>query len=354
LHRGLSPNHVVMRRILACTLILLASCGGEAAPPKAAAPALVELAVAQARPVERVVRLLGEAAAVDGIMLSSKAAGTVAEVLFTSGSEVTAGQALLRLDSAAEAAAVREAEGERDTAATELRHRQPLLEQGLVSADEIGRLAGELAAKEGALAEALARLAERTVTAPFAGSIGIRRISVGSVLSPGAAIAPLARLDPIQVAFAVPERHLAVLRPGLAVRAASPAWPGRSFAGTVAAVDPGADPATRAIAAVAVLPNPDRALRPGMALTIELIAERLDDAVVVPERAVVVQGGQAAVWTLADGKAVRVPVTIGQRLPDGIHLSAGLAAGTAVVVAGSHALRDGVPAQPAPAAAGAR
>lgn len=329
-------------------VLVLAACGkpaggGQAKGPPAAIQ--VEVATAALAPVERSVRLLGQSDAVDAVTVSSKAGGIVQEIAFASGAQVEAGQVLLRLDSAREMAAVREATGERDKAARELDNRRPLLAQGLVSADEIGRLEAELAAKEGKLAAAQAALAERTVTAPFAGSIGIRRVSVGAYLAPGAPIAPLARLDPLQVAFAVPEVHLAGLRPGLVVRATTPAWPGRVFSGNVTAFDPGADQASRSLAAVAVLPNPDRALKPGMALTVELVVETIADAVTVPERAVVLQGGQAAVWTVADGKAKRLPVVLGVRQPGTVQVLEGVTAGVPVVVQGLQMLRDGAPVQ---------
>lgn len=334
-----------MRPMPIAAVLLLAACGKPAAAPPAPAPALVDTVAAATAPVERVARLLGQSSAVDGVVVSAKTTGIVAEIAFANGSEVQQGQILLRLDSAREVAAVREATGDRDKAAKELENRQPLLARGLVSQDDIDRLAAELAAKEGKLEVARAALAERTITAPFAGSIGIRRISVGSLLQPGTPIAPLARMDPLQVEFSLPEVYLAGLKPGLVVRATTPAWPGRVFTGNITAFDPGADEASRAVGAVAVLPNPDRALKPGMALTVELVLERIAEAVTVPEQAVVQQGGQAFVWTVVDGKAKRQEVTLGVRMPGTVQIAAGLDAGAQVVVQGLQFVRPGAPVQ---------
>jgi membrane fusion protein, multidrug efflux system len=326
-------------------ILALAACGKQAAAPPAPAPAVVDVVAAATAPVERVVRLLGQSTAVDGVMVSSKTTGIIADIAFANGSEVQTGQVLLRLDSAREEAAVREAVGDRDKAAKELENRQPLLAKGLVSQDEIDRLAAELAAKEGKLAVAQAALSERTITAPFAGSIGIRRVSVGSLLQPGTPIAPLARMDPLQVSFAVPELYLAGLKPGLVVRATTPAWPDRTFSGNITAFDPGADEASRSVSAVAVLPNPDRALKPGMALTVELVLERIAEAVTVPEQAVVQQGSQVFVWTVVDGKAKRQEVTIGVRMVGTVHIASGLESGMPVVVQGLQFVRPGQPVQ---------
>jgi len=343
-----------MRAALVLMCVMLGGCGSPPVAKAAPLPPLVDTVPAGQEAVERVVRLLGQAEAVDGLMLTSKTSGLVAAIEFANGVEVAAGQVLLRLDSARETASLREAQGERDKATKELDNRKPLLDKGLVSQDEIDRLAAELAAKQGAFELAQANLADRTMVAPFAGTIGIRRVGVGSQVAPGTPIAPLVRLDPMQVAFGVPEVHIALLKSGLAVRATSPAWPGRVFNGSVVAIDPGADVRSRAVATVAVLPNPDRALRPGMALTVELVVERRERAVTVPEAALVMQGSKPFVWCIVEGKAVRTMVVPGVRMSGSVEIASGLEAGAQVVVQGLQAVRDGVvvqvraPAKPDP------
>jgi membrane fusion protein, multidrug efflux system len=335
-----------MRSMPLCAAVLfLAACGKPATPPAAPPPATVDVVPAAIAPVERVARLLGQSSAVDGVLVSAKTTGIVTEIAFANGSEVQTGQVLLRLDSGRETAAVSEAIGDRDKAAKELANRRPLLDKGLVSQDDIDRLAAELAAKEGKLAVAQAALSERTITAPFDGSIGIRRVSVGSLLQPGTPIAPLARMDPLQVEFSVPEVYLAGLKPGLVVRATTPAWPGRVFSGNITAFDPGANESSRSLSAVAVLPNPERALKPGMALTVELVLERIAEAVTVPEQAVVQQGGQAYVWTVVEGKAKRQEVTIGVRMAGTVQIASGLEADAQVVIQGLQFVRPGQPVQ---------
>lgn len=336
-------------------LLLFAGCGAPPPAAQAPPPPLVEVASAERSAIERTVRLLGRTTAVDAVTITTKATGTVAELGFTSGQQVTKGQMLVRLDAAREEAAVRSATGDRDKAAKELENRQPLLAKGLVSQDEIDRLAAELAAKEGSLAVAQAQLADRTVLAPFAGRIGIRRVSIGTLVPPGTAVAPLVSEDPIQVEFSVPEVHLAALKTGLPVRAIAPAWPGRVFSGTIAAIDPVADPGTRSVSCQAVVPNPDRALSPGMSLAVDLVLERVADAVVAPEGALVRQGELAWIWRVDAGPqgptAKRVAVRTGVRQPGRVQILDGIKAGDAVIVQGLQQVRDGAPVRlPQPAA----
>jgi membrane fusion protein (multidrug efflux system) len=332
-------------RMLLPLLLLLSACGGPAAKPPAPPPPQVQVTVVGQAPIERVVRLLGQSDAVDGVTITAKVSGIVAEIAFASGSDVQAGQVLVRLDQAREEAEVREARGERDQIASELANRRPLVAQGLVSTDEIARIEAQLAAKEGALALAEAKLAERVILAPFAGRIGVRRVSVGALVAPGTVIAPLFRMDPLQAQCAVPEVHIARLKPGLVVRASSPAYPGRVFNGQVSAIDPGADPASRSVATIAVLPNPEGLLRPGMALTIDLVTERIADALVVPDTAVLRQGDQAWAWRVEGDPAVvrRAPITTGVREAGRVQVLTGLAAGDRIVMQGVQQLRDGIP-----------
>src|SRR5262249_45234169 len=132
---------------------------------------------------------------------------------------------------------------------------------------------------EARVAEAQARLDDRRIFAPFAGRLGLRQVSLGALVTPGAVITTLTRMSPLKLTFSVPERELARLKPKLAVRARTPAFPTREFAGEVAVIDPVLDAATHAVTVQALFPNADESLRPGLSLDVELVAERLEQAV---------------------------------------------------------------------------
>jgi membrane fusion protein (multidrug efflux system) len=122
--------------------------------------------------------------------------------------------------------------------------------------------------------------------------------------------------------------------------------PGRSFTGKVAAIDPKVDPESRSVAVRARVPNDDRVLRPGQFARVRLIVDRREQAIVIPEQALVPQGDAYFVFKVVDGKAVLTQVEIGQRQAGRAEITKGLVAGDIVVTGGQQKIRDGAPVQP--------
>src|SRR5690606_9957433 len=122
---------------------------------------------------------------------------------------------------------------------------------------------------------------------------------------------------------------------GQRVSGSSASWPGRSFDGTVSAIDSRIDAASRALTVRADFPNPDQALRPGMLVSISVYrAER--KALLLPEIAVVQVGAKTFVWRVdAQGKVAEVDVTIGARHDGLAEVVSGLSAGDRIVVEGT-------------------
>ncbi|HKR25277.1 MAG TPA: efflux RND transporter periplasmic adaptor subunit, partial [Allosphingosinicella sp.] len=187
-----------------------------------------------------------------------------------------------------------------------------------------------------------AEIGERVIRAPFSGWVSLRTISVGAIANQGTEIATISDLTTIKLDFTVPETMLAALRPGLAIRARSAAYPDRTFEGVIHTIDPVIDPNTRAVTVRARLPNPDRALRPGMMLTVT-IESASRDTLSVPELAVVGEGENRFVFALGgDGRARRVPVRTGARIAGRIEVLQGLRPGQRVVTEGIVKVSDGM------------
>jgi membrane fusion protein (multidrug efflux system) len=168
----------------------------------------------------------------------------------------------------------------------------------------------------------------------------LRRVSVGTLISPGSVITTLDDTSVIKLDFAVPENFLAALREGLTVRATAPAFPGRNFAGKVASIDSRVDQATRSVTVRALLANEDGALKPGMFLNVALANDERE-ALVIPEEALTPEAERQFVFVVDDGKAERREVRIGGRRPGSVEILAGLAAGEQVVIEGTQKVRDG-------------
>jgi membrane fusion protein (multidrug efflux system) len=191
-------------------------------------------------------------------------------------------------------------------------------------------------------AEARASIGDRVITAPFSGWVSLRTISPGAIVAAGTEIATVSDISRIKLDFSVPETLLPVLRPGLPIEAVSAAWGNEPFRGQIANIDPVVDPNTRAVKVRATLPNPDRRLRPGMLLTVNIDTEPRT-ALSVPELAVVGEGDRRFVYVLGDkGEVKRTQIRTGIRSGGMIEVLQGLRPGQRVVSEGVVKLSDGM------------
>jgi membrane fusion protein (multidrug efflux system) len=213
-----------------------------------------------------------------------------------------------------------------------------------VSESQLQQLEAQREADRAAVAAAEARVGDTVIEAPFAGRLGLRRVSVGSLVSPSTVITTLDDTGRIKLDFDVPEIYLSRLQPGLSVTAHSAAWPDAEFRGTVASVDSRVDPVSRTVTVRAIVPNPEGRLRAGMFLTVTLLKEDIV-ALVIPEQALVPERSTQSVFVVGeDGMVEQRVVETGRRRPGQVEILGGLAAGERVVVEGTQKVRHGQPA----------
>jgi membrane fusion protein (multidrug efflux system) len=322
-----------------------------AAPPQAAstrggsAP-FVTLAPVRAERISQKLEALGNARANESVDVSAKSSNIVTAVMFRDGERVKRGQVLVRLDNAQVRADVSAAEAALTESESQYNRSRELLSTQVLSKSSFEQLEATLKANRARLAAANARLEDTVIRAPFSGRVGLRRVSVGTLISPGAVITTLDDTSVIKLDFSVPENFLAALREGLSVRATAPAFPGRTFAGKVASIDSRVDLATRSVTVRALLANEDGALRPGMFLNVSLANDERE-ALVIPEEALTPEAERQYVFVVADGKAERREVRIGGRRPGSVEIVTGLAVGEQVIVEGTQKVRDGGPVRSA-------
>jgi len=188
-----------------------------------------------------------------------------------------------------------------------------------------------------------AKLAKTDIRAPFSGIIGLRSVSIGDYVKEGADLVNLESIDPLKVDFRVPEMYLTQVKVGQPLSINLDAMPGKTFEGRVFAVNPLLDAAGRAVVIRAQVRNADTSLRPGMFARVRLVTKDVQNALVVPEQALVPTGEEQYVYKIVDGKAVRAKVEIGQRRDGKAEVVQGVVVEDTVVTAGQLKLRDGVP-----------
>jgi membrane fusion protein (multidrug efflux system) len=338
---------------LAAAVALLAGCGTGGPEEGGADPATI-VVMDQVDPVEwrDTIEALGTARANESVTLTAKVSETVRKVAFDSGDVVRAGDVIVDLSSGAQLAGLEEARAAYQEAERQLARGQELAQTKIISESQLDTQRSTRDAAKARMDVVRAQLSDRVITAPFDGILGLRRVSPGSLVTPGTEIATLDDISVIKLDFSVPERYLAVLERGQDVAAHSETYPDRDFAGKVASVDSRVDPVTRSVTVRAEIPNPDRLLRPGMLLSVRLL-QAPRPAIVVPEIAVIQVGTDAFVYRVAgDQTASRTKVTLGARRRGEVEIASGLAAGDTIVVEGAVKLRDGARVTAAPATAG--
>ncbi|WP_341889172.1 efflux RND transporter periplasmic adaptor subunit [Variovorax sp. YR752] len=312
-------------------------------------PFAVEVARASAARIEDDAQSVGSMRSRQGVMLRPEVSGRVARIGFGDGQRVKRGQLLVQLDDTLQRAQLQQAQAQASIARTNLQRNRELQAQNFVSASAVDQSAASLEVAEAQVALAQAQLERMRIVSPFDGVAGIATVNLGDYVKDGADLVNIEDASSMSVDFRLPERYLARLKPGQPVEVQVDALPGRSFSGRIDAVDSQVDANGRSLLVRARLPNPQGELKAGMfarARTVFAVRER---AVVVPEEALVPQGGRQYLVKVVDGPAgpvsQRIEARLGVRLPGRVEILEGVAVGDLVVTAGQARLMrgDGLP-----------
>ncbi|MFZ7096032.1 efflux RND transporter periplasmic adaptor subunit [Luteimonas dalianensis] len=299
---------------------------------------------------------VGTLVAVNGTDVTTEAGGVVQKIAFQAGQPVSAGTLLVELNSAAELASLEALEASARLATVQAERWRTLGADRLVSQAEVEERATQAATARAQAESQRALIAQKRIRAPFDGELGIRRVNLGQYVAPGDPIVSLQSLDPIFLDFTLPEQELGQVREGMLVRARVDSLEGREFEGTVTAIEPAVDAATRNFRVQATLDNPERLLRPGSFARVGFDVGGDEDVVVIPQTAVafnpygnvvylVVPGpeGEATDQDDAEGPnlvARQRFVTTGRTRGDMIEVTRGLEPGETVVNGGLLRLRN--------------
>jgi membrane fusion protein (multidrug efflux system) len=287
------------------------------------------------------VEALGTARANESVEIRPKISETVRSIHFTEGEQAKAGQILVRLDDAEMRADVAVARAELVESESRYARAEELFRSKLVSESELESIAARRDSDRATLDAAESRLSEAVIRAPFAGRVGLRRVSVGSLVAPSVIITTLDDTDPIKLDFDVPETAISLVREGLPVAAHSAAWPESTFTGTVASIDTRVDPLSRTVTVRALIPNRLQLLRPGMFLTVDVTRDEVT-ALLIPEQAIIPEQSRQFVMVVDDnGMVERREVEVGRRRPGQVEITSGLSEGEKVVAEGTQKVRPG-------------
>jgi membrane fusion protein, multidrug efflux system len=299
------------------------------------------------------IEAVGSLRAVNGADLSFEVAGIVKELHFNSGDDVAAGDILVTLRADDDIAKLDALQA--TSALSQINHQrdQEQFKIKAVSQATLDTDAANLRNNKAQVVEQEAVVAKKTLRAPFAGHLGVRAVDIGQYISAGTTVVTLQALDPIYADFFVPQQAFNQIRLEQAVTIKVDTYPNQDFAGTITAINPKVDPATRNIQVRATLNNPDRRLLPGMYATVDVAAGEKQRYVTLPQTAVTFNPYGETVYLVDDkGKdpqgqpqliARQVFVTAGLKRGDQVAILSGVEEGQTVVTAGQIKLRNGSP-----------
>jgi membrane fusion protein (multidrug efflux system) len=318
---------------LTAGLIALSACGKKqdaaaagGAPDMMNREQAVEMMTITVMPLEESVGLVGSIAANESAELRPELAGVVTSIHFKEGSTVKKGELLAKLDTRELEAQLAEARAGFVLAEQNLIRNRTLLEDEAVSKLEVDAAVADHAKLAASIELLEVRLAKSSITAPFDGIAGDRSISVGDYVSSQTIITTIDDLSRLKVEMAVPERYLPNLKQGttFTLRAAT-SEEGGETSGEVYFVSPRIDETTRSTLVKGYVSDPPPFLKPGMFANITLVLRTVQDALVVPETAILstARGTVIIVPEEKDGAmtAAFVPVKTGLRVPGFVQVS---------------------------------
>ncbi|MCG6872331.1 MAG: efflux RND transporter periplasmic adaptor subunit [Gammaproteobacteria bacterium] len=329
----------LLSRTLPFVLALAASAPAIAAPP----PPGVIVAVAGLAELDDRVEALGTLRANESVDVTASVTETITAIHFNDGDRVPENQVLAEMTSAEEHALLEEARSTEQEARRQYQRLKALVADGNATVSNLDQRRREWETARARLAGIESRLADRLVRAPFAGVVGLRNLSIGALVSPGDLVTTLDDDSVMKLDFTVPSTFLDVLRPGLRVLATARAYGAREFEGKIEAIASRVDPVTRSVTVRALLPNPDRSLRPGMLMRVEILRNPRR-AILIPEEALVPRGEQQFVLVVdeaAGSKVAEREVRIGTRVPGKVEILSGLVAGEKIITHGTLKVRPG-------------
>src|SRR3982074_1634992 len=313
-------------------------------------PAAVTVAEAKSEVVPNLLTTVGDLAAVHQVNVTSDVSGRITDIMFTAGSDVTAGSPLIQLFDAPERADLASFKAQATVAQLSLERAKQLASRQFGPQATVDSTQAAFDQANAGIARTEAIISQKLVRAPFDGELGVRHVEVGQFLTAGTQIVSLTDLSAVYANFTTTEKESATLKVGQTVRVVVDAYPGRKFEGKITTIEPQINTDTRNIRIQATIDNPDRILKPGMFATTTVVLPDKPAVITLPETAVDYPLYGDSVYLIPENKtedgktsltAVRTFVRTGDRVDGRVVITSGLKAGDRVVAVGQLKLQSG-------------
>lgn len=297
--------------------------------------------------LNHILNAVGTLRANESVTLRPEITGRISDILFKEGEAVKAEKALIQLDGSSYQAELAQAQAQANLSRAEYQRAADLLERRVGSQTDRDTRLAQLRVNEAQVELARTQLAKTTIRAPFDGVVGLRHVSPGDFVSAGQDLVEVTDFAEMKLDFTLPERNLSQIQVGQQIEVNVDALPGEVFQGEVYAISPSSRSGSHNLSIRARIPNDSGKLRPGLFARITIITGQDDQALMVPESAVIPENNAFFIMRLDENNQVGlVPVTLGSRRFGIVQILSGLEAGDVIVTAGQIKLRPGMPVTP--------
>jgi membrane fusion protein (multidrug efflux system) len=310
-------------------------------------PTPVEAAKAKSGSILRRLSVVGTLKAVQSVVLHPQVNGKIAKVYFQEGEQIKEGEPLIKIEDAIYKAKVKEAEARLALNREEYKRAIKLLEKNFGTIQMRDKSLADVQVAEANLEEAKVHLDNTVIKAPFEGVMGLKEVSVGTLVSESTELATIVDLDPINVDFHIAESYLPFVHKGDIVDVTVEDFDILPIEATIIAISPQIDEATRTVSLRAQMSNKELAYRPGEFARVLVLAGKSEDTVLISQTGIERESGSGGadaeeyVMLVEDGVAVRKTVSTGMRDGDEVEITHGIKADDLVITAGQFKVRDG-------------
>ena len=312
-------------------------------------PITVSTVEAESQTWGQSLRSVGSIEPIQGIVVEAESSGRVDSIHFKNGQEVNEDDLLIQLDVDVELAQLKSAEATARLAKIEHERTAKLRESGSVPQSALDAAVADLDRADAEVENIKAIINRKTITAPFAGRVGIRQINLGQFVAQGSPVVALQSYDKVYVNFSLPQQALSRVEVGFPIILTTDAFDGLEFKGEVTALSPEIDPSTRTIEVQGTLDNEDGKLRAGLFVRTEVVLPVLNDVVAIPTTSILYAPyGNSVYKVIEDDEtgalvAKQYFVRLGAARGDFVSIVKGVTLGDSIVSNGSFKLRNGAP-----------
>ncbi len=346
----MSPNLQILKISLMLLLVgFLSACQQKKAgsPQQTAAPRPVDVNAMVVVPklLEDKIFATGNILANEEVEIRAEVPGRIVAINFQEGASVKKGDLLVKINDNELVAELKKLQLDEKLALDDVYRKEKLIELKAVSQEELDISRSQLGVIQSQIELVKARLEKTGIYAPFSGKIGLRYASPGGYISNSSLIARMLQTDPVKIEFTVPEKYISNIRVNQEIQF-SISGSDSTFNGVIYAIEPRIDPSTRSFNVRARCPNPGSLLIPGAFAKVNIILERIPDALVLPSDAFIPDIRGEKVLVCRNGKAVSAYVTTGIRTESEVQVISGINPMDTVILSGLLQVREQMSVKP--------